>query len=218
MSRHLKRLALITIWSLALVVLVVPLTAQAAAAPTASNGGSSGMTPSQKAATAEGLAFTATVQALTPYVVRESDGTLSLAAPAAVINRLPSKYVGELTLGLGVLNAKVAAGDLRTTAAGSVFDPRSDSLMLQGGWSGHGWAWWGEYWCLSHNDIVYMNNGWWWDIGAGGIAVIAALTGWVGAALGIVYIYKGWMTAFDYGNGSCLNYSRISGPMWVTPQ
>jgi hypothetical protein len=173
MGRHLWRLASVTAGALAAFALAVPMTAQAAVSPAPSGGGSTGVSASQKAAwqaaTADGLALTATVQALAPYVVRAPDGTLSLDAPAAIVNRLPSTYVGRLTLGLGVLNAKVTAGELRTTAAGGVFDPKSDTLMLQGGWSGHGIAWWGQYWCLNHSDVDAMYNGWWWDLTGAGI-------------------------------------------------
>jgi hypothetical protein len=213
MVRYLKFLASGAGGALALFLLAVPAAAQSAATPE-----SAGHVSSPPSAQVDGTALTAAARTLAPYLVRNLDGTLRLEAPSTVVNSLPSKYVQELTAGLGVLNAKVASGELQTTGGGAVFDPRSDTLMLQGGWSGHGIAWWGQYWCLSHNDIVYMNAGWWWDISAAGIGVIAYLSGGVGAALGIIYVYKAWMTAADHGNGSCLNYSWVGGPMWVTSQ
>ena len=223
MRRHLRRLASITFGALAFCVVVMPLTAQAAVAPTASSNGSPGVSPAQKAAwqraTAEGLAVTATAHALAPYLVRQPDGTLTLDAPAAVVDRLPSKYVGELSVGLRALNADVTAGKLQTTAAGAVFDPKTVGFTFQGGWSGHGQDWWHIYWCLSHSDIVALNAGWWWDISAFGNGVIAALSGPVGAGLGVVFLFKGWMTADDHGNGSCMNFGHWPPPnIWVTSQ
>jgi hypothetical protein len=226
MSRHLKRLASITVWSLALVVLVVPLTAQAAAAPTASNDGTPGVTPSQKAArasaTAEGLAFLATAQALAPYVVRESDGTLSLDAPGAAVNGLQPKYVSELRAGLRVLNAKVAAGELQTTEGGAVFDPKADSLNVQGGWTGHGYSWWGQYWCLSHTDLWrlhnYLTSGSTLWLTGSILGLIAAIPGTYGLVAVFIGLYFYWMLSVDYGNGSCLNASWAGGPLWVTSQ
>jgi hypothetical protein len=168
----------------------------------------------------EGQAVTAAARALAPYLVRRPDGTLSLDAPAAVVDRLPSKYVGELSAGLRTLNAKVMAGELQTTAAGAVFDPRTDSLTLQGGWSGYGQNWWHSYICLSHYDVGRMTNFGWWAMSAAGIAAIGAFSSVFGAAIGIVVsLFGGWMYLADKGNGSCLNMGHWPPPnMWVTSQ
>ena len=223
MAKHLRRLASTTVSALAFCVLLVPVSAQAAEAPAASGNGSPGVSPAQRAAwqkaDAEGLAVTTAARALAPYLVRATDGTLSLKAPSAVLARLPSKYVDELTVGIVALNAKVSGGELQTTEAGTVFDPKMVSFTFQGGWSGFGQDWWHSYWCLKHNDIVYMNLGWWWDISTFGVAVITALSGPVGLGLGVVYVFKAWMTADDHGNGSCLNAGHWPPPnLWVSSQ
>lgn len=161
----------------------------------------------------------ATASALGPYLVRHPDGTLGLNPPAEVVNRLPASDVQTLTSGLNALNRRIAAGQLQTTAGGAVFDPKAVGLMFQGGWSGIGQDWWHSYWCLNHNDLVAANNGWWWDLSAAGIGVIAYLAGPIGAAMGIVYVFKAWMTAVDRGNGSCLNEGHWPPPnIWVTGQ
>ena len=152
------------------------------------------------------------------YLVRNPDGTLSLNAPASALAKVPSKYVGVLTVGLNVLNEKVAAGALQTTAAGAVFAPGADPLVFQGGWTGHGTAWWGQYWCMSHWDLVNLGNYPNWVYGGAAMAVLAVIPGTFGLVAVFVAVYWAWMAWADHGNGSCINGSWAGGPLWVTSQ
>jgi hypothetical protein len=220
----LKRLATGAGGALTLVFLLLPLSVQAAAGPVESSNVGPAPSPAQaaawQAADKEGAAITAVAAVLGPYLVRHSDGTLSLNAPPAVIQQLPAKYVGALNAGLLAVNARVVAGQLQTTPAGAVFDPRSDGLTFQGGWTGSGSDWWHSWYCLNHNDVVRMENVGWWTLGTGALIVLGLLSTVLGAAVGIVvYTYGGWMMVDDKGNGSCLNFGHFPPPnIWVTSQ
>ncbi len=217
MVRYLKFVASGVGWAVALFVLAVPASAQSAATPEATS-----HVNSRPSANVDGAAITAAARTLAPYLVRNLDGTLRLEAPPAVLNRLPSNSVQQLTAGLGVLNVKLAAGELQTTAAGAVFDPKADRLLLQGGWTGHGYTWWGQYWCISHGDLRALNNwattGGNWLLTSAILGLIAAIPGTSGLVAVFMATYGWWMISVDYGNGSCLNGSWAGGPLWVTSQ
>lgn len=150
--------------------------------------------------------------------MRNPDGTLSLNAPQSALTKVPAQYVRILTTGLSVLNGKIAAAELQTTPAGAVFTPSSDQMVFQGGWTGHGVAWWGQYWCLSHWDLVNLGNYPNWVYSAAAIGVLALIPEIGGLVAAFVLIYWAWMAWADYGNGSCLNGSWAGGPLWVTSQ
>ena len=166
------------------------------------------------------MAITAAARTLAPYLVRNLDGTLRLEAPPGVVNSLSANYVQELTAGLGVLNAKVASGELQTTGAGSVFDPKADRLFLQGGWTGYGRDWWHDWYCLSHDDVYRLTNFGYWSLTTAGLIVLARLAADLSVVLGVViYLYSGWLYVADKGNGSCLNFGHWAWPnVWVTSQ
>jgi hypothetical protein len=186
--------------------------AQQAVAPT--------LPATRQKASANGTSLLTTARTLEPYLVRQANGTLSLTAPASVVNRLPAPDVQALASGLNALNASIAAGELRTTPAGAVFNPTTDRLMLQGNWSGFGQDWWHAYLCLSHNDVIRMTNFGWWSMSAAGIAALSAFSSVLAAAIGtVVALYGGWMYLADHGSGSCLNFGHWPPPnMWVTSQ
>jgi hypothetical protein len=168
---------------------------------------------------ARAASLTATARMLETYLVRNANGTLSLNAPAGVINGLPAADVQTLGTGLNALNLKITAGQLLTGSGGTVFDSKTAGFAFQGGWTGYGRTWWGYYFCLSHYDIYRMTNFGWWSLTGAGIAAISAFSGIAGAAVGIVVgLYGGWMYLADHGNGSCLNASWAGGPGWVTSQ
>jgi hypothetical protein len=224
LAKYLKHLAVGAGGALAVFVFLVPLSADAAVGPVAPSPAGTAMSPAQvaamQAADAEGAAVTAAARALGPYLVRHPDGTLSLNAPPAVVHVLPAKYVEELTVGLVALNAKVLAGQLQTTAAGAVFDPKADALIFQGGWTGHGSDWWHDWYCLNHNDVQRMTNFGWWTLGAGALAVLALFAATLSLVISaVVFIYGGWMYLADHGNGSCMNFGHFPPPnIWVTSQ
>ena len=213
--------------ALALSLVVVPMTGPAEAAPSASvsapSQGRPGLASAEFAgrqnAFAPGLSLITTARAVEPYLVREANGTLNLKVPVNLVNRLPASDVQTLQAGLTVLNGKISTGQLRTTEAGSVFDPTADSLKLQGGWTGYGRSWWGYYFCLNHNDINRMTNFGWWAISGAGIAAISLFSATAAVAITIfIGLYGGWMYLADRGNGSCLNGSWAGGALWVTSQ
>ena len=223
MIRYLKRLTSAAGSALVLFVFLVPLTAQAAA-PGTESPGKPRVTPKQAAAwqraNAEGAGITRTARTLERYLVRQPDGTLKLDAPAAVVSQLPEVYVARLTTALGATNAKVARGALQTTEAGAVFDPKTDGLTFQGGWSGYGQDWWHHYYCLSHEDLQFLLSGQFTFASLFGIAVISAMSGAFGLATAAVGgVFGWWMFTADTGNGSCLNAGHWPPPnMWVTGQ
>ena len=129
-----------------LLLLIVLSPAAYASAPSQALGaGTSEQRAAWQKASAEGAGLIATARTLDVYLVRHPDGTLSLNAPTAVVNKLPARFVGALTAGLKLLNARVVASELQTTSAGAVFRLNDDPLTFQGGWTGHGWAWWGQW-------------------------------------------------------------------------
>lgn len=205
--------------ALALVLALMPTASQAPAARVAP-----GLAQSQPAtslySSAQAVSLTTTARTLEPYLVRQANGTLTLNAPANVINGLPGADVQALGLGLNALNSRIAAGQLQTSSAGAVFDPKTVSFTFQGGWSGFGRDWWHDYLCLSHYDVGRMTNFGYWAMTGAGIAAIAAFSNVIGAAIAIVVgLYSGWMYLADHGNGSCLNFGHWGPPnIWVTSQ
>ena len=169
-------------------------------------------------ADANGRSLIATARALEPFLVRQADGRLRLAAPHDLTRMLPPRQVAMLVAGLATLNSKVATGNLQTTEMAAVFDPADDPLLVRGGWTGHGVAWWGQYWCFSHEALASLAtypNG---VIAGLTLVVIAAIPG-IGAAVdAFIAIYLGWLIYDDYGRGSCLNESWAVPPGWVTSQ
>ena len=210
----------------ALVLSLVLMTSPAAAAPAASVAAPSQVrsaaSPAQVAtwqrAAAQGLSLMTTARALERYLVRQPNGTLSLKAPAKVISRLPANEVQTLLGSLALVNKKIAAGELRTTTAGSVYDPKADQLTLQGGWTGYGSTWYSMYYCFSHAALMSLGNYPNYVYAAAVMTVIAVIPGVNGLVAVFVALYWAWLAWADHGNGSCLNVSRLGGPMWVTSQ
>ena len=218
MNAMVRRLTSISLGALGVSVLLLPLTSPKLVAPVPRPADTAAQT---NHSSFDGTAFAATARALEPYLVRRPEGTLFLDAPPAVTNKLNAGYVKQLELGLGFLNSKILAGEMRTTPNGAVFEPRSDRFVLQSGWTGFGWTWWHEWWCLSHEDVQAMMNPGWWAMSGAAIGVIAALSSAVGASIGAtVGLFGGWMYVADQGRGSCLNAYPAPPPLglWVTSQ
>ena len=208
-----------TAGAIGLFLAVLPTTFPAPAARVTPAAAPSHMTISQYSSAQE-ASLIGTARTLEPYLVRHSDGSLSLNAPATVVSRLPSADVRALGSGLDALNLSIAAGELQTGSAGAVFDPKADRLMLQGGWTGYGQDWWHFYVCLSSYNIQRMTNFGWWAMTGAGIAAISAFSNVYGAAIAVVVgLFGGCMYVADHGNGSCLNFGHWPPPnIWVTSQ
>jgi hypothetical protein len=205
--------------ALALVVALMPMTAQAPATRTAPEKAHSQPASSLYTSTrAASLATTA--RTLEPYLVRQANGTLTLNAPANVLNGLPAGDVQALGTGLNALNTTIASGALRTNRAGAVFDPNTDRLTLQAGWTGFGQDWWHGYYCLSHEDLQKMTRYGVAGLTSVAIVVIARLAKLLGFAIAVVVgLYTSWMDLADNGRGSCLNLGHWPPPnAWVTSQ
>lgn len=171
-----------------------------------------------QASSVEGARFLAAARFLEVYLVRNPDGTLSLDAPPTALAKVSDRYVQVLNAGLTVLNGKIRAGELQTTSSGAVFAPATDRLVVQDGWTGHGTAWWGNYYCFSHWDLVNLGNYPNWAYTGLALTVIAAIPGTNGLVAVFIALYLAWLVSADNGNGSCLNIAWGSFPTWVTSQ
>jgi hypothetical protein len=205
--------------ALALCIALTPMTGQAPA-PRVVPAHVSALPGLSLYSSARVASLTTTARTLETYLVRNPNGTLSLNAPASVINGLPAMDVQALGTGLNALNLKISTGQLLTSSAGAVFNPKTAGFAFQGGWTGYGQNWWEAYLCLSHYDIQRMTNFGWWAMTGAGIAAISAFSSVIGAAIGIVVgLYAGWMYLADNGNGSCLNFGHWPPPnIWVSSQ
>jgi hypothetical protein len=205
--------------ALALFLALTPTTSQAPAVRVAPGPAQSQPAISLYSA-AQAASLTTTAQTLEPYLVRQANGTLTLNAPANVISGLPVADVRALGTGLNAVNAKIAAGQLQTSSAGAVFDPKTDRLAFQGGWTGYGHDWWHDYACLNHNDVQRLAHYGLNQLSNAALLALAFFGGVIGFAISLVaLVYSGWMYTADHGNGSCLNFGHWPPPnIWVTSQ
>jgi hypothetical protein len=213
-NRHRVVLALLPV----LLLLAAPSPVSASGKLVAGSQPSTAQQDAWSKAGSDGRSLIATARALEPFVVRQTDGTFHLVAPREVTRSLPARQVATLLAGVEVLNARIASGSLQTTVGGGVFDPLDDRLLVRDGWTGHGYAWWGQYWCFSHEALASLAaypNG---ILAASTIAVITAIPGIGGVIDVFIALYLGWLVYDDYGNGSCLNESWALPPGWVTSQ
>lgn len=214
-----KRWTQLLLTLLGTMLFVVPLTAGHGApqAGPASNG-------KTQAVTAEARGQYSTIMssaaALGPYVVRMPDGTLQLEAPVTVVSRIPSNDLVRLRYAIATTNSEIRSGTLETAPSGAIVEPGFNHLNFQGGWSGYGRDWTHMWWCLSHSDIVKMENWGWWTISGAGLTALTYFAGVIGVAVTVVVgAYGGWMALADHGNGSCLNIGFWPPPnAWVTSQ
>jgi hypothetical protein len=173
---------------------------------------------SEKAA----LGYQATVRALDPYVVRSSDGTLSLNPTRQVARQVNSTYLAQLRAGLKILNRQIAAGTLRTTQDHRVYDAADTTLSIQGGWSGHLNYWWGVRYYLKELDTLHLEGALAMGASAATLGVIICGATGVGALVfgviaAVLGFGVGWMVYVDNGNGIIVNAPYVGG-IWLQGQ
>jgi hypothetical protein len=162
---------------------------------------------------AAGAQLMRSIAALNPYIVRNTDGSVAVQAPAAVLAGIPVADLASLNASVSVLNSGVRAGRLTTYTGGLVQLTGANSLVLSDGRTGTFYNWWGISDCISHADLANYRTGY-----ATG-AVVAALMFAVDEGLGAVVAVAFWFfTMFDRGNGACANQPWGGGYMWMSPQ
>lgn len=181
-----------------------------------------------QSAIAVGKQYQAEIKLLDPFVSTNADGTLSMAAPHSVMQRVDSGHMKSLLAGLADVNAKIRAGQLKTTAAHQVYDPTSVGFNIQWNWTGKKWNWWGmsywfsEHWTLKIEGMVTIGTG-----VAGLCAVLAAILVQpevvilCGIAAAILTIGIGWMMVADNGGGVVFNTTWTPfpyGAAWIWGQ
>ena len=214
-----KRWTRVLLTLFGILVFVVPLTAGRLAA----DGKTSGGGPARVAASGAEDPYStimSSAKTLGPYVQRMPDGTLRLEAPTSVLSGIPSEDLVRLRIAVATTNTEIRSGMLATAPSGVILEPGVDRLNLQGGWSGYGRDWTHMWWCLSHSDILKMENWGWWTMSGAALAALTYFAGAIGLAASVVVgVYGGWMALADKGNGSCLNIGFWPPPnAWVTSQ
>lgn len=182
----------------------------------------------QQSVVADGKRYAAEIKLLDPYVVRNADGTLTLAAPAAVTQRVKAGDLATLQAGLADVNGRILAGQLKTTATHQVYDPSYTAFSVQWNWTGQQWHWWGmSYWYSEYWTIRIENY-------ARVVADVAAVCAFIaavvqaqpvaiicGLAAVLITLTVDWMTAVDRGGGVVLNSTWTPfpyGAQWIWGQ
>lgn len=181
-----------------------------------------------RSAIAVGKQYQAEIKLLDPFVSTNADGTLSLAAPHSVMQRVDSGHMQALLAGLADVNAKIRAGQLKTTAGHQVYDPTSVDFNIQWNWTGKKWNWWGmsywysEYWTQRIEAYSHVVG----DVAAL-CAFIAAIVAQpqiaiiCGLAAAIFTLGADWMAAVDRGGGVVINTTWTPfpyGAAWIWGQ
>jgi hypothetical protein len=182
----------------------------------------------EQAAIADGKRYAAEIKLLDPYVLVNPDGTLALAAPTSVTQRVQFSHLTTLLAGLAGVNAKIRAGELKSTASHQLYDPTVSGFNIQWNWTGQKWNWWGmsywfsEYWTWKIEGLATIGAGIATLCGviaaAVGAAPIAILCGVAGA---ILAIGVGWMMVADNGGGVVFNTTWTPFPyggVWIWGQ
>ncbi len=150
---------------------------------------------------------------LAPYLVVRADQTIAIQAPSTVRKTVPAHDWAILASGVEVLNAKIRAGELATTAAGQVYRPSAEPVLAtQDGATGQFTNWWGQSWCISDSDLSAWQAGYYVAAVAAILAVFDPVLGAVAAAVAATFV------AFDNGNGSCFNQAWSGAPSWWSSQ
>jgi hypothetical protein len=181
-----------------------------------------GSTPGQFAAQqSQGQAFQRAVQLANPYITRAADGTLSLDLTPSVAAAIGSTYVSTFQADLATLDTNVREGRLATTPGGQVYDPKNQTVDIQGGWTGISWQWWGI--------MVYISN-YWTNYLLGLIGSGVGVLGYWADALGlaavapelvpVMIVYGAWIAAVNANdsNGVIVNLPYLFVPPYITGQ
>lgn len=149
----------------------------------------------------------ASIQRLSPYVVRREDGTFSLTAPASVTAAVPKDDLASLQQSLASANQRIARGEMVATPGGILLPAGANPLVLSDGRTYVAYYWWGASYCISNQDLV---NAWYFGyLAAGPLAVLNLIPRIGPIANASVSILLSEFIAVDaYGgwNGACVNW------------
>ncbi|WP_143047285.1 hypothetical protein [Amycolatopsis xylanica] len=204
----------------AMIGLAVPITAEAAPQGSA-------IVAQSSVRTGQSAELTKAVEALTPYVHRQADGTFQLVAPDRVVRAVGSSMYTKIAASVQRVNAMIMAGELVSDASLAVRSSNPDALSTRtmDGSNGLSFHWWGievdldSYWT---NKLVSVINA-----GAGAAAVAAVLAGAgvisspgavpAGVVSGILWIGASAIQFCSNSNGVSL-YLTYTGVPWCSGQ